>query len=67
MVEVSLKKPSDGVGGDNSGNHDCEEDVGESTTSPRTRNSRPSPRLDEFSVHPLLARTCIVTMMACHL
>ena len=40
-VEASLKKLGGGVGGDNSGNPDCEEDVAESTASPKTGNSRP--------------------------
>ena len=41
-VEASLKKLGGGVGGDDSGNPDREEDVAESATSPKTRNSRPS-------------------------
>jgi len=38
-VEASLKKLSGGVSGDNSGDPDREDDVAESATSPRTRNS----------------------------
>ena len=40
-VEASSKKLGGGVSGDNSGNPDREEDVTESATSPRTKNSRP--------------------------
>jgi phosphatidylinositol 4-kinase type 2 len=41
-VEASLKKLGGGVGGDNSGNPDREEDVAESSTSRRRGTTRPS-------------------------
>jgi len=40
-VEVSVKKLGSSVGGDNSGNGDCEVDVAVSPISPITRNGRP--------------------------
>jgi len=52
-VEASLKKLG-GVDGDNYGNPDREEDVAESATSPRTRNSRAlsaSGRISRFLLH----------------